>query len=112
MRLLKTGIEGLDDLMNGIPEGTRIIHFGPSGSGKTDFAMRFIWAGLQNGETDAYDTVDRPWPLLRRYFKSFGWDIEAYEEKNTVVAIQGFPHFDPHPRDPLSTTSPSRTSKS
>lgn len=98
---LKTGIRGLDKLIGGgIESGSRNILYGPVGTGKTVFAMHFLWQGLQDGETVAYDVMDKPFPRLRAYFKSFGWDIESYEKTGKFIAIQAFPHFAPYPKDP------------
>lgn len=49
---LSTGIAGLDDLMGGgIPAGDSLVLTGPTGSGKTTFAMHFVLAGLEAGES-------------------------------------------------------------
>jgi circadian clock protein KaiC len=49
---LSTGIERLDGLMGGgIPTGDSVVLAGPTGSGKTTFAMQFVLAGLQAGES-------------------------------------------------------------
>ncbi|MEM2118782.1 MAG: RAD55 family ATPase [Candidatus Bathyarchaeia archaeon] len=100
MKKLKTGIEGLDQLIGGIASGSRNILCGPPGTGKTVFAMQFLWQGLKQGETVAYDVMDKPFPRLIAYFKSFGWNIEPYINKNKFIAIQAFPHFAPYPKDP------------
>jgi KaiC/GvpD/RAD55 family RecA-like ATPase len=100
MAKLKTGIKGLDSLIGGLESGSRTIIYGPPGSGKTVFAMQFLWEGLQNGEAVAYDVMDKPFPRLRWYFQSFGWDITPYEANDKFLAIQAFPHFEPYPRDP------------
>ena len=72
MAKLKTGIKGLDELIGGgIEQGSRNILYGPPGNGKTVFAMQFLWQGLQEGETVAFDVMDKPFPRLRVYFKSF-----------------------------------------
>lgn len=97
----KTGIKGLDELIDGgIESGSRNILYGPLGTGKTVFAMQFLWQGLVEGETVAYDVMDKPYPRLRAYFKSFGWDTEPYEKSGKFIAIQAFPHFEPYPKDP------------
>lgn len=99
MELLPTGISGLDALIGGLPAGSRTVLLGPPGTGKTVFAMQFCWTGLQAGERVAYDVFDRPWPALRRYFASFGWDLEPYEASGEFLPVQAFPHFEPYPRD-------------
>lgn len=98
---LKTGIKKLDNLLGGgIESGSRNILYGPPGTGKTVFTMQFLWQGLQEGETVAYDVMDKPFPRLRSYFNSFGWGIEEYETRGKFIAIQAFPHFQPYPKDP------------
>lgn len=97
---LKTGIKGLDELIGGgIASGSRTILYGPPGVGKTVFAMQFLWQGLLDGEAVSFDVMDKPFPRLRAYFKSFGWNIEPYEANKKFISIQAFPHFDPYPRD-------------
>ncbi|MCK4474392.1 hypothetical protein KAU30_01010 [Candidatus Bathyarchaeota archaeon] len=98
---LKTGIKGFDELIGGgIESGSRNILYGLPGTGKTVFAMEFLWQGLKEGETVAFDVMDKPFPRLRAYFKSFGWDIEPYEARKKFISIQAFPHFEPYPKDP------------
>lgn len=98
---LKTGIENLDEIIGGgIESGSRNLIYGPVGTGKTVFAMQFLWKGLQEGETVAYDVMDKPFSRLISYFKSFGWNIEPFIEQGKFIAIQAFPHFDPYPKDP------------
>ena len=101
MAKLKTGIKGFDNLVGGgIESGSRNIIYGPVGTGKTVFVMQFLWQGLQQGETVAYDVMDKPFPRLMAYFKSFGWDIEPYIDEGKFIASQAFPHFSPFPKDP------------
>ncbi len=103
MARLKTGIKGFDALTGGIESGSRAILYGLPGTGKTVFAMQFLWEGLKNGEAVSFDVMDKPFPRLRWYFKTFGWDIEPYEKAKKFISIQAFPHFDPYPKDPLVT---------
>jgi KaiC/GvpD/RAD55 family RecA-like ATPase len=62
--------------------------------------MQFLWQGLLNGEVVAYDVMDKPFPRIRSYFRSFGWNIKPYEDSGKFIAIQAFPHFEPYPKDP------------
>jgi len=100
MGRLKTGIKGFSELIDGgIESGSRNILYGPVGTGKTVFAMQFLWQGLQEGEIVAFDVMDKPFPRLISYFKSFGWNIKPYIEKDNFIAIQAFPHFELYPKD-------------
>jgi len=48
---LRTGVAGLDKLMNGgIPQGYSVLVAGPSGSGKTVLSNQFIVEGIDRGE--------------------------------------------------------------
>ncbi len=48
---LKTGVPGLDELMDGgIPAGYSVLVAGPSGSGKTVLSNQFIVEGVKHGE--------------------------------------------------------------
>jgi len=97
----KTGIEELDKLIGGgIESGSRNLLCGSPGTGRTVFAMKFLWQGLQEGEAVSFDIMNKPFPRLRAYFESFGWDIEPYEEKGKFISIQAFPHFESYPKDP------------
>lgn len=97
----KTGIIGLDELTGGgIESGSRNLLSGSPGTGRTVFAMQFLWQGLQEGETVAFDVMNKPISRLRVYFNSFGWNITPYETNDRFIAIQAFPHFDPYPQDP------------
>jgi KaiC/GvpD/RAD55 family RecA-like ATPase len=100
MERVKTGIAGFDAATGGgLPQGTRTILYGPPGSGKTIFSLQFLWAGLQAGETVAYNAADRPFGQVRRYFESFGWEIVPHERAGRMLALQSFPHFDEFPRE-------------
>lgn len=100
MAKLATGINTLDKLIGGIESGSRTILYGPPGTGKTVFAMQFLWQGLLSNEAVSYDVMDKPFPRLRDYFKSFGWNIEPYETMGKFISIQAFPRFEPYKKDP------------
>jgi len=100
MELVKTGIAGFDAATGGgIPTGTRTLLYGPPGTGKTVFALHFLWTGLQAGEAVACNASDRPFAHLRRYFRSFGWETDAFEADGHLLPLQSFPHPESRPRD-------------
>jgi circadian clock protein KaiC len=58
---VNSGIQGLDELMNGgFPKGNIVLISGTPGTGKTIVCFQFIEAGLKNGENCLYLTSDQP----------------------------------------------------
>lgn len=58
---VNSGIQGLDEFMNGgFPKGNIVLISGTPGTGKTIVCFQFIEAGLKNGENCLYLTSDQP----------------------------------------------------
>lgn len=76
---IKTGIEGLDDMLNGgIPKGHTVAVIGAFGTGKTTFAMQFIWEGLINGERCIFLSLEEDEDSVVESASKFGWDYSKY----------------------------------
>jgi len=59
MERVKTGISGLDEMINGgIPKRRHIAMYGGPGAGKTSFGFEFIYRGAQMGEPGMYITLE------------------------------------------------------
>jgi len=72
MAKLETGIKGFDELIGGgIESGSRNTLSRPPKTRRTVFAMQFLWQGLQKEEAVFFDGMNKPFPRLRAYFKSF-----------------------------------------
>ena len=53
------GIKGLDEMLSGgLIQGTVASVIGQYGCGKTNFALYFLWSGLQHGENVIYITLE------------------------------------------------------
>jgi len=73
-----TGINGLDDLLNGgFPSGSIILVSGTPGSGKTIVCFQYIEAGIKNGENCLYLTSDEPVPNLLNNARKLGFDFQS-----------------------------------
>ncbi|MGB9703583.1 MAG: RAD55 family ATPase [Candidatus Micrarchaeia archaeon] len=58
---IKTGIEGLDELLNGgIPKGNQIFVVGGPGTGKTLLCNEFLYHGAENGENGVFFALEEP----------------------------------------------------
>jgi KaiC/GvpD/RAD55 family RecA-like ATPase len=59
MDRVKTGIAGLDEMLNGgIPAGRHVALYGGPGSGKTSFCFEFLYQGAKMGEPGLYITLE------------------------------------------------------
>ncbi|MFH7903952.1 MAG: KaiC domain-containing protein [Candidatus Aenigmatarchaeota archaeon] len=91
MRRVKTGIPGLDDLLNGgIPERNVVLLSGGPGTGKTIFAQQFLWNGLQMNENGVYVALEEHPAQVRQNMLQFGWNVKQYEEKNMFALVDAF----------------------
>lgn len=87
---IKTGIEGLDEMLGGgIPAGHSIAVIGSFGTGKTTFAMQYIWEGLKNGEKCIYITLEEDEKSIIESAKDFGWNFSNYlNDKLLLVKLE------------------------
>ena len=73
-----TGINGLDDLLNGgFPSGSITLVSGTPGTGKTIVCFQYIEAGIKNGENCLYLTSDEPVPNLLNEAKKLGFNFQS-----------------------------------
>jgi len=82
MKLLSTGINGLDELLNGgIPEKHMIIVFGGMGTGKSTLALQFITDGLKKGEKAVFISLEEEEREIIESAKGYGIDLQPYMQK-------------------------------
>lgn len=81
---ISTGIPGLDIMLNGglIPGRTYLVKGAP-GTGKTTLAMHFAMAGISNGESVLYITLEEPGENIKQDFSRMGFDV--YNENFTLI---------------------------
>ncbi|CAJ35617.1 RAD55 family ATPase [Methanocella arvoryzae] len=90
MKKLKTGILGLDSLLDGgFNEHSATILVGSAGTGKTTMALQFLRKGLENGSDAIYITLEEPRSQIIEEARNMGWeDIEQYVEKGSLVFLE------------------------
>ena len=93
---IPSGIDGLDPVLHGgLPQRRLSLVTGTAGTGKTLFAIQFLAAGIaQHDEPGAFVTFEERAPALRRNFRSFGWDIAAWEEQGRWRFVDASPRPD------------------
>lgn len=83
---MKTGIRGLDEMLNGgVPKGHVFTVMGEFGTGKTTFSLQYIWEGLQNGESCVFISLEEDRDAMIETGLSYGWDFEPYIEKERLA---------------------------
>ena len=84
---IKTGIEGLDDVLGGgLPENRVYLLEGNPGSGKTTLALQFLLEGIKNGEPGLYVTLSETKSELREVAASHGWSLDGINIHELTVA--------------------------
>lgn len=75
MRKVKTGIQGLDKMLNGgLIEGRPYLVIGGPGAGKSILAIQFLMVSISRGESALYITLDEPYDEIRQNMATFGWN--------------------------------------
>jgi circadian clock protein KaiC len=75
MRKVKTGILGLDKMLNGgLIEGRPYLIIGGPGAGKSILAIQFLMMSINRGESGLYITLDEPYNEIRQNMATFGWN--------------------------------------
>ncbi|MFQ6010437.1 MAG: RAD55 family ATPase [Candidatus Aenigmatarchaeota archaeon] len=83
--MVKTGMEGLDELLGGgIPYGRVALVSGSSGTGKTTFGVQFIYHGTKMGEPGLFITLEENKEKIISDMKGLGMDIEAEKDFNII----------------------------
>src|SRR6266581_4877750 len=100
MDRVKTGVAGLDTMLNGglLPARPYVIS-GPTGSGKTILALHFLLEGLRQQEPCLLVTLDEPPIEVKANMATFSWnldrlkildatpDIRAHKRQRSVIDV-------------------------
>lgn len=88
---VKTGISGLDSLMEGgIPKKRTVLVSGACGTGKTIFGIEYLYNGATKfKEPGIYVTLDERPGLIREDCSKLGWDLKKLEDSNLLTIIDG-----------------------
>ena len=78
MDTVPSGIEGLDEILNGgFPKRRIILVTGGPGTGKTVFAIQYLYHGAVNlGEKGVFISLEEPIERIKENMRRFGFDLE------------------------------------
>lgn len=94
MERIKTGIPGLDKLIEGgFIKGHQILLAGETGTGKTIFSCQFLLEGARKGENCFYLTLEEAPESIIKNMRKFSWgsEFEDYVKKGRIKIIRYLP---------------------
>ncbi len=86
---LPTGVQGLDELLNGgFPDGRVILIVGGPGSGKTILASQFLYKGISDyNENSVFVSLDEIKDHYYSEMLGFGWDFAKAEQEKKFAFV-------------------------
>jgi len=80
---VRTGIEGLDEMLQGgLPENHIVLLMGSFGTGKTTMGLQFLIEGLKAGEPCIFISLEEDRESITKNAASFGWNlVDAIDKK-------------------------------
>lgn len=85
MERIRTGINGLDEIIQGgVPKKSITLVSGPPGGGKSIFCFQFIYEGAKNREKCLFLTLDKKIEGLLVQAEELGFNFNQYIEQGTV----------------------------
>jgi circadian clock protein KaiC len=89
MDRVKTGIEGLDEMLEGgLPRSQAVAVMGSFGTGKTTFGLQFIQEGLKTGEKGIFISLEEDQESILANARSFGWDLSPYIDQKKLAIVK------------------------
>lgn len=83
------GVDGLDDYLGGgLPRGDATLLMGASGTGKTVMATHFVAAGIADGGTALYVTLEEAADALRAKWDAFGLPLAAAADEGLLEVVE------------------------
>jgi KaiC/GvpD/RAD55 family RecA-like ATPase len=85
MNRVKTGVEGLDAVIEGgLPNKSITLVSGPPGGGKSIFCFQFLYEGVKNQEKCLFLTLDKKVDGLLIQARELGFDFQSAIEKKQI----------------------------
>jgi KaiC/GvpD/RAD55 family RecA-like ATPase len=88
-QFIKSGIQGLDELLGGgLPKDSIILLSGTCGTGKSIFGMNFLIEGAMKGEPGIYISLEESPESNIQQMKLFGWPVDDLIKQKKLMILQ------------------------
>jgi len=93
MNRVKSGIPGLDELIEGgFPNPSSILLTGPTGTGKTIFGLQYLYSGASEQKDHGFMISTEDYATdIQWYQEEFNWSFKAMQDSGLLV----FSRYDP-----------------
>jgi KaiC domain protein len=89
MERVKTGVEGLDSMLDGgVPKGETFVVMGSFGTGKTTFGLQFLNQGLAQGEKGIYISLEEDQESILADAMAHAWDLKPYIDSQKLAVVK------------------------
>lgn len=89
MERVKTGIEGLDEMLEGgLPKSQAVAVMGSFGTGKTTFGLQFIQQGLKQGEKGIFISLEEDQESILSAARSYGWEFAPFIDQRKLAIVK------------------------
>lgn len=91
IELMKTGIEGLDSAIGGVPDKSIILLVGePDSNSVQTFIQQILWNRVEAGEKVTYYLVGKTSLSIRQDALTYGWELEGFINKKSWNFVNVF----------------------
>ncbi len=89
MEIIKSGVTGLDALLNGgFPKGSVTAISGPTGSGKSTLGMQFLVNGInQSKEPGLYIAIEESYQSVHFHMSGYQWELDKLEKTKKLLFL-------------------------
>jgi KaiC domain protein len=89
MERVKTGIDGLDEMLEGgLPRSQAVAIMGSFGTGKTTFGLQFIQQGLKQGEKGIFISLEEDQESILAASRSYGWELAPFIDQKKLAIVK------------------------
>lgn len=89
MDRVKTGIEGLDTMLEGgVPKGHTFVVMGSFGTGKTTFGLQFLNEGLAHGEKGIYISLEEDQDSILDDARAHMWELKPFLDSKQLAVVK------------------------